>query len=202
MINTSVNLLIKSLNRDEYINKDWNMELPAPLLFFFSVLNLSGQQLLNVTAQPLTLMKRFWSHLTPDLQVLITIPDIKTQPGPLPQTRSRSSPAAWESQDRQGPHLRPPLDQRRCGSGPAGCPGPPAPWRSCVSGSRRGPPSQSRCSPPSGPGSWCTWGAGSWRTSWRWPCRSERWLCGTALNGQAGDNHINHIYVSAEAAGF
>lgn len=72
----------------------------------------------------------------------------------------RPSPAAWESLDHQELRLRPQQAQRRCDSGPAGCLGPPALWSSYASGSQPGQPSLRRCNPPSGPGSWCTWGGG------------------------------------------
>lgn len=95
-------------------------------------------------------------------------------------------PVAWGSRDRRAPRLRPPRGRKRCGTGLVGCPGPPAPWSSCASGSRPGRPSPCRCSPPCGPGSWCTWGADSWQTSWRWRFHSGLWPCGTDLTGQTG----------------
>lgn len=99
-------------------------------------------------------------------------------------------PVAWGSRDRRAPRLRPPRAQRQCDNELAGCPGPPAPWSSYVSGSRPNQPSLHKCSPPSGPGSWCTWGADSWPTSWRWRCHSELWLGGTDLRG-----HVDRIRI-------
>lgn len=94
------------------------------------------------------------------------------------------TPVAWESRDHRAPRLHPPRGRRRCGTGLVGYPGPPAPWSSCASGSRPGRPSPCRCSPPCGPGSWCTWGADSWQTSWRWRFHSGLWPCGRDLTGK------------------
>lgn len=99
-------------------------------------------------------------------------------------TGTHDSPAAWGSQDHLAPHHHQLQDQRQCGSELVGCPGLLAPWSFCVSSSPPGRPSLSRCSPPSGQGSWCTWVAGSWRTNWRWQFHSELWPCGRDLKGE------------------
>lgn len=134
----------------------------------------------QVLCAPLCLMCHHGSsHST--CTVKIQIDHIYSSPF---DTRARLSPAAWGSRDHQAPHLHPPQGQKQCGNELAGCPGLPAPWSSCASGSPPSQPSPCRCSPPSGPGSWCTWGADSWQTSWRWQFHSGLWPCGTDLKEQ------------------